>query len=68
VKILNRCDTFSKILSSNLLAKSTFLFEHGVYLTLCTVLKDKVKIVVILVVIVQLENMTVIKLVHNFDF
>ena len=68
MKILDGCYAFSKILSSDLLTKSPFLFKHRINLSLCAVLKDKVKIIIVLVVIVKLQNVTVIKLIHYFDF
>ena len=56
MKILNRSNAFSKILSGNLFTKSALLFKHRVNLTLSTILQYKVKVVIILVVVVKPEN------------
>jgi len=67
VKITTRGNAFPKILSGHLFAKPALLLEHGVNLPLGTVLQYEVKVVVVLVVVVQLENVVVVQLVHDLD-
>ena len=67
VKILHRCDALTKVLRGNFLAKAPLFFKQGVDLALRTVLQNQVKVVIILIMIVQLKNMIMIQLVHDFD-
>ena len=48
--------------------ESTFFFEQGVDLAFGTELKNQIEVVVVLVMVVQLENVIMIKLIHNLYF
>ena len=68
VKIIYSRYALSEILSRGLFVKSPLLFEKGVDLALGAVLQDKIEVVVVFVVVVKLQDMVVIKLVHDLDF
>ena len=67
VKVLHRCDALTQVLRGNFLAKASLFFEQGIDLALRTILQYKVKVVIILIMIVQLQNVIVIQFVHDFD-
>ena len=50
-----------------MLCKSTFSLKHGVYLSFRSKFENEVKGVIIFVVVVELDNVFVVQLVHNFD-
>jgi len=65
VKILHGSDALTKILSCDFFTKSTLLLQHRVDLPLCAILQDEVKVIIVLVVVVQLQNVVVVQLVHD---
>ena len=67
MKVLHGCNALSQILGSKFLAKTTLLLKQRIDLTLGTVLQNKVKIIIVFIVIIQLQDMVVIQLVHYFD-
>ena len=57
-----------KILRSNLFIKSPLFLEQRIYLPLGTELKNKVKVVIVFIMIIKLKNMIMVQLVHDFYF
>ena len=68
VKIFNGSNDFPKILGCHALRESTLPLKHCVYLAFRSELKDKVKRVIVLIVVIKLDNVLVVELVHDFDF
>lgn len=68
VQVLDSCNTFSEELGSLLLTESAFFFQKTVDLTLGTELEDEIKVVVILIMIVEPQDVVVVKNVHDLDF
>ena len=68
MEILARTYDFPQILRSILLVESALLLQNRVKLSFCTVLEDKVEVVIVLIVVVEFDDILVIEIVHDFDF
>jgi hypothetical protein len=60
MEILAGAYYFSKKLSSLFLIQTAFFLKNGIELASCTILKNEVEVVVILVVIMKLNNVLMI--------
>ena len=67
VKILDRTDALPQVLSCHFLIKSALLLEQTVYLSFGTELKNKVKVFIVFIVVMKLQNMVMVQLVHYFN-
>lgn len=65
VEVLDSRDALSEVLTRYFVSEAAFFLEQRIDLALSTELQDKIEVVVILVVIVQLQDMVMVQFVHN---
>ena len=65
MEIQTSTDHLSQVLSSQSLVQLDLSLEHGIELSLRTVLQNEIEVFVILIMVVQLHNVFVIQIVHN---
>lgn len=68
MQILAGSYNFSQELGCYLFIQSAFSFQHCVKLSLCAVLQDQIKIIVIFIMVMQLHNVFMIQIVHYLNF
>jgi len=67
MEILASAYYFSEELSSLFLIQTAFFLKNRIELSSCTVLKNEVKVVIILIVIMKLNDVLMIEIVHDFN-
>ena len=67
VQILARGDYLPEILARYALGESAFTFQKGVDLSFGCKLQNKIKRLIVLVVVMKLNDVFMVKLVHDFD-
>ena len=68
MQVVNSRDNFSHVLGSLSLIHTSFSLKKRVELSLGRKLKNEVKVVLILKVIVKLDNIRMVELIHDLDF
>ena len=67
MQVVNCRNALSQVLSSCLLIKPALLLQQRVDLALGTILEDQIKVIVVLIMVIEFEDMIVIKFVHNLN-
>jgi hypothetical protein len=68
MQILDCTHYLSQVLGAKPFIQSSLPFKHRIQLPLGTILQNQIKVVIVLIMIIQLDDMIMIQVVHDLDF